>query len=183
MDNTFVLTLNEDFGRTLDNNHPPFKKITKQQFHAIQNNLTCLRTMVYRTEEAELTCGQSEIIFHSLCYVKRKKETEHFEAVVAFRIPPSEFFGEKEELAVLQWLKTDKGKFLQGRYTPTHHKTATLSEEELKEVNACMDVFKGLQEEMDVELLDEIDNEDIDIQLPNFSVGLDFLSFNIVNKN
>ena len=87
-------------------------------------------------------------------------------------VPPLEFLGDKEELQILQWFITDKGEFLKEQYILSHLQRKYLSHAELKEVEACSDVFKQ-QQDHDEELSAQIN----DVELPSFSLRFNFLAF------
>ena len=66
--------------------------------------------MVYKSEELKLTCGESQVTYHSLCYKRTKnKPTQYYVASTNFRVPPLGFLGVKEERQILQWFITHIG--------------------------------------------------------------------------
>ena len=80
--------------------------------------------------------------------------------------------GDKEERQILQWFITHKGEFLKEQYALPNLQRNHLSDAELKEVEACPDVFKQ-QQDHDEELSAQIN----DVELPSFSLRFNFLAF------
>lgn len=147
--------------------------MSRKEFLSIQKRFIRLRSMVYKSEELELACRESEVMYHSLCYIRaNNKPTQYYAASTTFRVPPSEVLGDKEECQILQWFITHKGKFLREQNTLSNLNGMNLSDAELKEVEACSKVFEQ-QQDHDVELSAQIN----DVELPSFNLGFTFLSF------
>ena len=108
-----------------------------------------------------------------LCYLRTEnKSTKYYAACTTFRVPPSEFLGDKEERQILQWFITHKGEFLKEQYALPNLQRNHLSDAELKKVEACPDVFKQ-QQDHDEELSAQIN----DVELRSFSLRFNFLAF------
>lgn len=156
MDDELVLSVDSVLETTLENNNALFIKISRKEFLSIEELFICMRGMVYKSEELELACGESEVRYRSLCYIRaKKKPKQYYVAITTFRIPPSEFFGDKEELKILQWFITHKSKFLREQNRLSKLQGVNLSDAELKEVEVCSEVF-AQQEDHDVELSAQI---------------------------
>ena len=156
---------------TLKNSHASFIQISRKDFLSIQQRFIRMRSMVYKSEELELTCGESQVTFYSLCYIiTKKKPTQYYAASTTFRVPPSEFMGDKEERQSLQWFIIHKGEFLKEQYMLSNLQRKHLSDAELKEVEACSDVFKQ-QQDHDEELSAQIN----DAELSSFSLRFNIL--------
>lgn len=92
-------------------------------------------------------------------------------------VPPTMFLGDKEEIAIVKWLKSEKASFLKSqRYyrkasSTMHTPTSNLTQEEEREVQYTTEIFEQL-------LNGEIQEQDIDddTELPNFSLGFDFMA-------
>lgn len=173
MDNGLVLSVDSVLEATLKNSNASFIKISRKEFLSIQKRFIRMRSMVYKSEELELACGESEVMYHSLCYIRaNNKPTQYYAASTTFRVPPSEVLGDKEKCQILQWFITHKGKFLREQSTLSNLNGMNLSDAELKEVEACSKVFEQ-QQDHDVELSAQIN----DVELPSFNLGFTFLSF------
>ena len=109
----------------------------------------------------------------SFCYIRTKdKPTQYYAARTTFPFPPLEFLGDKEERQILQWFITHKGEFLQEQYTISNLQQKHLSDAELKEVEACSDVFKQ-QQDHDEELSAQVNV----VELPSLSLRFNSLAF------
>ena len=143
MDNELVPSVDKGLEATLKNSHASFIQISRKDFLSIQQRFIRMRSMVYKNAELELTCGESQVSYHSLCYIRNtNKPTQYYATSTTFPVPPSEFLGDKEERQILQWFITHKGKFLKEQYALSNLQRKHLSDAELKEVEACSDVFK-----------------------------------------
>ena len=112
-----------------------------------------MRSMVYKSQELELACGESEVTYYSLCYIGAKnKPMQYYATCTTFRVPPSEYLGGKEECQILQWFIIHKGKFLREQNRLWKLQGVNLSDAELKEVGACSVEVFGQQQDHDVEL-------------------------------
>ena len=68
---------------------------------------------MYKSQELELACGESEVTYYSLCNIRAKnKPTQYYAACTTFRVPLSEFLGDKEKRQILQRFISLNGKFL-----------------------------------------------------------------------
>ena len=147
MDNELVPSVDKGLEATLKNSHASFIQMSRKDFLSIQQRFIRTGSMVYKSEELELTCGESQVSYHSLCYIRTKnKPTQYYSASKTFRVPPSEFLGDKEERQILQWFITRKGEFLKEQYALSNLQRKHLFDAELKEVEACSDVFKQQQD-------------------------------------
>ena len=68
MDNGLVLSVDSVLEATLKNSNASFIKISRKEFLSIQKRFIRMRSMVYKSEELELACGESEVMYHSLLY-------------------------------------------------------------------------------------------------------------------
>ena len=93
MDNELVPSVDKGSEATLKNSHASFIQISRKDFLSIQQHFIRMRSIVYKTEELELTCGESQVTYHSLCYIRTKnKPTLYYAASTTFLVPPSEFW-------------------------------------------------------------------------------------------
>ena len=144
MDNELVPSVDKGLETTLKNSHASFIQMSRKDFLSIQQRFI---RMVYKSEKLELTCGESQVSYHSLCYIRTKnKPTQYYAARTTFPVPPSKFLGDKEERQILQWFITHKGAFLKEQYALSNLQRNHLSHTELKEVVACSDVFMQQQD-------------------------------------
>ena len=94
MDDELVLSVDSVLETTLKNSYATSRK----EFLSIQELFIRMRSMVCKSEELELACGESEVRYRSLCYIRAKnKPTRYYVASTTFRVTPSEFLGDKEE--------------------------------------------------------------------------------------
>lgn len=174
MEEILIITVNDTLEATLEKKHAQFHQLPKEQFNAIQRSFTPIRSMVYRSSEIELSTGESQVTYYSLCYKKNSNGTQYYVASTKLLVPPSEFLGEKEELKVLQWLTKDKGKFLRGQPPTSNFSKQQLTEDERKEIDTCLHIFEQL-EEFDEELCRQINSTNNCIEQPTFDFGFKFL--------
>lgn len=174
MEKTVILTINDTLEATLKKKHAQFHQLPKEQFNAIQQTFTPIRSMVYRTSEIELCTGESQVTYYSLCYKKNTNGTQYYVASAKLQVPPSEFLGEKEEPKVLQWFIKDKGNFLSGQPPTTNLSKQQLTEDERKEIDTCLHIFEQL-EEFDEERCLQINSPNNCNELPTFDLGFKFL--------
>ena len=150
MNNEPVLSVDSVLETTLKNNNASFIKMSRKEFLSIQEVFIRMRSMVYKSEELGLACGESEVTYNSLCYIKAKnKPTQYYAACTTFRIPTSEFLGDKEERHILPI--SHKGKFLREQNRLSKLQGVNLCDAELKEVDKCSEVYSQ-QQDHDVEL-------------------------------
>lgn len=158
-----MFTLRKDLTTQLMENEAIFEEIAKEEFTAIQHKFTRLRSMIYRTEETELDNGDSQLTFYSLCYVKKRTGTLYFESNATFVVPPYDFFGEKQEKQVLQWLIGDKARFLREQYRNKSEQKkmqSTFTINEQREVSICSKMFEDLQDNVEEGLEYQLNGDD-----------------------
>lgn len=95
-------------------------------------------------------------------------------------ISPYQFLGDEEE-HIIKWMVSNKGQFLLEQFNSRNHlhnlipSQTTLTQEERKEVDACIKIFEQIiQEESDSDHLDD------ELELPRFDLGLFFCIHNFV---
>ena len=171
-----IMNLSKPLYYQLEHEHAPFQEISKDTFLQVQTDYIKLRSLIYRTTDIELADGNSEVTFYSLAYLKRKGRTTYFASKAVFLVPPSQFLGDREEDMIIQWLKKDKALFFQEqRPTPDSREPSerpTLTPYEQSEIKECSRIFAQFEEDDPT----WIDIED-GIDLPNFSIGFDFLNY------
>ena len=90
MTNSYRQLISKGLEATLKNIHASFIQISRKEFLSSQRFIR-MRSMVYKSEELELTCRESQVKCHSLCYVRTKNKPKlYYAASTTFRIPPSE---------------------------------------------------------------------------------------------
>jgi len=182
MDET-IICLSNPLDCQLEKIHAPFKEVSRETFGDLQCHLKRLRSMVYRTTDIELPNGDSEVTFYSLCYIKRNLGTRYFMMKSVFVVLPDEFLADNEEAKIIQWLTKNKASFFkQQRVSAQHVNQASkmppanlrlaLTEYERQEVEECSNIFLQMNDNK-LNLILDIDS---DTDLPNFSLGFDFLS-------
>ena len=170
--------LHKPINQQLKKVHAPFQEVTKEKFNEFgskHSQLQQLRTLIYRTTDIELENGDSKVKFYNLCYLKANTGTKYFVSELTFVVPPWNFLGEKEEITIVQWLSSDKGKFLRNwrsSKTKQHVMRTSLTEKEKSEIEQCMKVFEQLPVDQQVETKEQ----NIECEMPNFKLGFDFLS-------
>ena len=173
-----TIFLHKPISHQLRKVHAPFQEVTKEKFNEFgskDSQLQKLRTLIYRTTDIELENGDSKVTFYSLCYVKAKAGTKYFVSELTFLVPPWNFLGDTEETTIVQWLSSDKGKFLRNYHlskTKEHVMSSTLTEKERSEIADCMKIFEQLPEYEDLDTM----KQEKESEMPNFSLGFDFLS-------
>ena len=161
--------------------HVPFQEVSKEEFVRLKKNCERRRSLIYRTTDIELADGNSEVTFYSLSYIERSLRTRYFVSRSVFVVPPSNFLGDSEEERILQWLIKDKVSFFRQQSSHVRklsRKPATtlepLTEYEKEEVEECSKLFEQLQ---DVETMADDKDSVTELELPNFSLDLDFRSY------
>ena len=116
MDNELVLSVDKGLEATLKNSHASFIQMSRKDFLSIQQRFIRMQSMVYKSEELELTCGESQVTYHSLCYIRTKnKPTQCYAASTTFRVPPSEFLGVRKNARFYNGLSPIKANSLKNR--------------------------------------------------------------------
>jgi len=141
----------------LKNIHASFIQISRKEFLSSQRFIR-MRSMVYKSEELELTCRESQVKCHSLCYIRTKNKPKlYYAAITTFRIPPSEL-----ESQILHWFSTHKGQSPKEQNTLSNLHRKNLFDAKLKEEEACSEDFK---------------QQVHDFELSSFSLGFNSLPF------
>ena len=150
------VTCNSVLETTLKNNNASFIKMSRKESLSIQELFIRMRSMVCKSEELELACGESEVTYNSLYQIKAKnKPTQYYASSTTFCVPLSELLGDKEERQILQWFITHKSKFLREQNRLSKLQGVNLSDAKLTEVEAFSEVFVQ-QKGHDVELSAQI---------------------------
>lgn len=153
MEEQLILTVGESLDATLQSSHAPLMEITSRDFRQYQQRYKLLRSMIYKSEEEEVESSDSKVTYFSLCYIRRNnKPTRYYVSTTIFRVPPSEFLGEKEERDIIRWFVHQKGKFLIAHKPARKH----LTDADREDIEACAEVFKQLPYSEDEELLEQI---------------------------
>ena len=158
--------------------HAPFQQVNKEKFNEFgskDSQLQKLRTLIYRTTDIELENGDSKVTFFNLCYIKAKAGTKYFVSELTFIVPPWNFLGDTQEATIVQWLSSNKGTFLRdcrSRNIQKQEMPPTLTEKEKIEVQECTKIF----EQLPVCYQEETTQLEQECEMPNFSLGFDFLS-------
>lgn len=157
MTNWYRQLINKWLEATLKNIDASFIQISRKEFLSSQRFIR-MRSMVYKSEELELTCRESQVKSHSLCYIRTNNKPKlYYAASTTFRIPPSELEGQ-----TLHWFSTHKGQSPKEQNTLSNLHRKNLFDAKLKEEEACSEDFK---------------QQIHDFELSSFSLGLNFLPF------
>jgi len=110
-------------------------------------------------------------------FLQIQLQYQQLRSLIYHTMDPPTFLGDKEERAMVEWLKTEKASFITTQRssrkasTMIHNPSNNLTQEEEQEIQDSTEVFKQL-------LNGEIDEKDIedDTESPNFSLGFDFMA-------
>ena len=91
--------------------------MSRKDFLSLQQRFIRMRSMVYKNKELELTCGESRVTYHSLCY---DKDQEQANAILC------SIQGAEDE-------------------SPKHHRTS-INESRVEAVKPCSDDYKPQQD-------------------------------------
>ena len=78
LDNGLVLLVDSVLEATLKNSNASFKNISRKEFLSIQRRFICMLSMVYKSEELEFACGEIEVTYHSLSYVRANNKPTQY---------------------------------------------------------------------------------------------------------